>query len=416
MEFLTILCHILTLLTLVCFSYQVVYLILSLIQKPKRFTESAPNRYAILIAARNEETVLPHLLQSIRAQDYPAELIDTYVVADNCTDRTAAVAAAAGARVFQRFNKCQVGKGFALNYLLNRIDPAAYDAFLIFDADNLLSPDYITQINKVCSAGYPAFCGYRNSKNFSANWLSSGYGLWYLHDCTHLNRSRMNLGNCCYASGTGFGFTRDLLEKMGGWNFFTLAEDTEFRTWCATHGVQIGYCHNAVLFDEQPTSFRVSVKQRTRWVQGSLQVSRRYAADYLRGIARGGRTAWTSFEAATLSVWGYGLSGAGFLCRALLAALDGRLLPTLALSLCTAYLSMAAIGALTAAAEHRRIRASKLQLLRSVLTFPIYMLSFIPIALLAVFKKFEWQPVPHTAAISVSELQPSLQNGTFALK
>lgn len=416
MEFLTILCHILTLLTLVCFSYQVVYLILSLIQKPKRFTESAPNRYAILIAARNEETVLPHLLQSIRAQDYPAELIDTYVVADNCTDRTAAVAAAAGARVFQRFNKCQVGKGFALNYLLNRIDPAAYDAFLIFDADNLLSPDYITQINKVCSAGYPAFCGYRNSKNFSANWLSSGYGLWYLHDCTHLNRSRMNLGNCCYASGTGFGFTRDLLEKMGGWNFFTLAEDTEFRTWCATHGVQIGYCHDAVLFDEQPTSFRVSVKQRTRWVQGSLQVSRRYAADYLRGIARGGRTAWTSFEAATLSVWGYGLSGAGFLCRALLAALDGKLLPTLALSLCTAYLSMAAIGALTAAAEHRRIRASKLQLLRSVLTFPIYMLSFIPIALLAVFKKFEWQPVPHTAAISVSELQPSLQNGTFALK
>lgn len=397
----------LMLLTCACFSYQVVYLLLSLVQKPKRFTESRPNRYAVLIAARNEEAVLPHLLESIRSQDYPAELIDTYVIADNCTDRTAAVAAAGGARVYQRFNKCQIGKGYALNYLLNQIDRDRYDAFLVFDADNLLSPDYIRQMNTLCSAGYPAFCGYRNSKNFGSNWLSSGYGLWYLHDCTHLNRSRMNLGNTCYASGTGFGFTRALLEEMGGWNFFTLAEDTEFRTWCATHGIRIGYCHDAVLYDEQPTSFAVSVKQRTRWIQGSLQVTRRCSGDILRGIRRGGRTAWASFEAATLSVWGYGLSAAGCLCRMLDALLSGglpALCQAIVFSLGTAYLSMLAIAALTLAAEHRRIRATRAEKLRAIFTFPLYMLSFIPIAVFAIFKKFEWQSVVHSVAISVNEL------------
>lgn len=411
MTLLKFLSTILMLLTCACFSYQVFYLIMSLIQKPKRFQESKPNRYAILIAARNEEAVLPHLLASIRAQDYPAELITTYVIADNCTDRTAAVAAAGGARVFQRSNNRQVGKGYALNYLLEQIrlagDLDKYDAFLIFDADNLLSPDYIRQMNTVCSAGYPAFCGYRNSKNFGSNWLSSGYGLWYLHDCTHLNRSRMNLGSCCYASGTGFGFTRQLLRQMGGWNFFTLAEDTEFRTWCATHGVQIGYCHDAVLYDEQPTSFAVSVKQRTRWVQGSLQVSKRYFGDLLRGFCRGGRTAWTSFEAATLSLWGYSLSAAGFLCKMLTALQDGgfpALCQTILFSLCTAYISMLVIAALTLAAENRRIRASFTEKLRAVFTFPLYMLSFIPIAVFAIFKKFEWQPVVHNVAISVNEL------------
>lgn len=407
MEIIKILSTILMLLTCACFSYQVVYLALSLVQPPRRFRESLPNRYCILIAARNEEAVLPHLLESIRSQDYPAELIDTYVIADNCTDRTAAVAAAGGACVHQRFNTRQVGKGYALHYLLEQIHTPAYDAFLIFDADNLLAPDYISRINTLCSAGYPAFCGYRNSKNFGSNWLSSGYGLWYLHDCTHLNRSRMNLGNTCYASGTGFGFTGQLLKEMGGWNFFTLAEDTEFRTWCATHGIPIGYCHDAVLYDEQPTSFAVSVRQRTRWIQGSLQVSRRYAGDFLRGLRRGGRTAWTSFEAATLSVYGYSLSAMGFLCRALTALLSGglpALLQTLLFSLGAAYLSMFAIAALTLLSERRRIRATPAQMVRALFSFPIYMLSFLPIALIAVFRKFEWQPVAHKVAISINEL------------
>ena len=403
---------ILAALTAICYFYQIVYLILPLIKKQRPLESKERRRYAILIAARNEEAVLPHLLESIRLQDYPAELISTFVVADNCTDRTAEVAEQGSASVFRRFNNKQIGKGYALNYLLTRIDVTEgldkFDAFLIFDADNLLMPDYISQINKVCCNGFEAFCGYRNSKNFGANWISQGYALWYLHDSCHLNQSRMLLGTTCAVNGTGFGFTRQLLRRMGGWNFFTLTEDIEFSTWCATRGVRIGYCRDAMVFDEQPENFIQSWRQRTRWTQGGIQVSFRYALDLLKGLFKGPRIAYASFETASLSLWGY---GTGILCcgiTLLVTFLAERWLglgKALLLGLAGTYGSMFLIGGLTLATEWCRIRASRGKKIQSLFTFPLFMMTFIPIALTAVFRKFQWHPIAHTVAISAGELQ-----------
>lgn len=402
---------ILVLVTTICYLYQVVYLILPLIMKRKPLNGNKPTRYAILIAARNEEPVISHLLDSINAQDYPKELITTYVVADNCTDNTAKVAEEHGARVFQRFNKQQVGKGYAISYLIEQIRTQVglehYDAFLIFDADNLLEKDYVRQINKVCSSGYEAFCGYRNTKNYGSNWLSASYGLWYLHDSTHLNQSRMLLGTSCAVNGTGFGFTTKLLEKVGGWNFFTLTEDIEFATWCATHGIVVGYSHDAILYDEQPTSFKVSTRQRTRWVQGGIQVSCRYSKDLLKGLLRGGRTSYASFETATLSMWGYGMSSLTFctvLAVAFLSERWGGVALTFGWAILGSYCSMFLMGALTAATEWKRIHATTAQKILSLFAFPIFMMTYAPITLMAFFKKFEWTPVPHTVAISTAEL------------
>ena len=407
-----ILSCILVALTSICYFYQVVYLVVPFFRKRRPHKTAIPHRYAILIAARNEEAVLPHLLDSIAAQDYPAELVTVYVVADNCTDKTAEVAQSHGAKVFVRFNRSQVGKGYALNYLLEQIHKTGglerYDAFLIFDADNLLKSDYITQINRICSDGFEAFCGYRNTKNFGCNWISQGYALWYLHDSVHLNQSRMLLGTTCAVSGTGFGFTRQLLERCGGWNFFTLTEDIEFNTWCATRGVRIGYCHDAIIYDEQPISFRQSWRQRTRWTQGGLQVSVRYAKDLLKGLLRGGRIGYASFETATLSLWGYGMSAMSFGMTLLFAFLTERWLgigQALLLALVGTYISMFAMGALTLTTEWRRIRATTRQKIASAFAFPLFMITFVPIALTAVFRKFQWQPIAHTAAISANQLQ-----------
>ena len=401
----------LVVLTTICYFYQIIYLIVPLILKDKPHGAEKLNRYAILIAARNEEAVLPHLLRSIHAQDYPRHLIRTFVVADNCTDRTAALAEAEGATVFQRFNKNQIGKGYALNYLLGRIDETEgldnFDAFLIFDADNLLEPDYVRQMNRVCSDGYDAFCGYRNSKNFGANWLSAGYGLWYLHDCVHMNRSRMRLGTTCAVNGTGFGFTRDLLRRTHGWQFFTLTEDIEFTTWCATRGIRVGYCHDAILYDEQPTSLAVSIRQRTRWVQGGLQVSVRYAGDLFRGLFKGGRTTYACFETLTLSLWGYGVSILSAGSVLMVAYLTGRWMgvaQAFLAGIAWAYVSFFLIGALTMATEHRRIRTGPRGKLLALIGFPLFMLTFAPIALTAPFRRFQWQPIRHTMAIAAEEL------------
>ena len=408
---LQVLSLILMALTTLCYCYQFFYLFIPLFRKKPAAESEKTRRYAVLIAARNEEAVLPHLLDSIRMQDYPSELVTVFVVADNCTDRTAEVARARGAVVYERFNDTQIGKGYAMNYLLEQIRENGgldrFDVFLVFDADNLLTADYISNINVMPSMGYNVFCGYRNTKNFGTNWLTSGYGLWYLHESCHMNASRQITRGCCAVNGTGFGFTRQILERLGGWKFFTLTEDIEFTNWCATNGVKIGYCHEAIVYDEQPVSFRQSWRQRTRWVQGGLQVSFRYAVALLKGIFRGGRMGLSCLEFMTLTLWGYGLSILAGICSIVLALLMTGLvgtLITLALAVCGAYAGMLFIGGWTMIMERKRIYATTGQKILSVITFPIFMLTFLPIAVTAIFRKFHWAPIEHTVAISTDDL------------
>ncbi len=410
-SFLTKLCAIMALITGILYSYQAFYLFLPLIFRRKKHQPVKRLRYAVLIAARNEEAVIPHLLDSINAQDYPAELIDTYVVADNCTDQTAAVAEAHGATVFTRFNHRQVGKGYALDYLIEHIRELGklddYDAFLIFDADNLLCPDYIRQINQLPSDGFQAFCGYRNTKNFGTNWITSGYALWYLHESSHANRSRYTIGSGAAVNGTGFGFTRALLERLGGWHFFTLTEDIEFNNWCATNGIKIGYCHDAMLYDEQPVTWSASWKQRTRWAQGGFQVSFKYIGRLLRGLFRGRWITYTCIELMSLDFWGFSFATLTGTLSALAVLLQNPLLVALEIFLvafCTAYLSMVYMGLLTIVMEWKRIVATPQKKIASIFTFPFFMMTFAPITMCAMFRKFEWTPIAHTVAIGSAEL------------
>ncbi len=393
------------------FLYQGVYLYIPFFKRTRKYSASKPLRYAVLIAARNEEMVLPHLLDSIRAQDYPAELIDMYVVADNCTDNTAQVAEAHGAKVFKRFNKQFIGKGYALDHLLKQIRYHVgwekYDAFMIFDADNLLEPDYFSKINGLPSEGYEAFCGFRNTKNFGTNWLTSGYGLWYLHESSHMNRSRAILDTGCHVNGTGFGFTRQLLERLGGWNFFTLTEDLEFNNYCASNGIKIGYCYDAVLYDEQPLTFSQSWKQRTRWAKGGLQVSFKYIGGLLRGLHHRSWQGYTCLELFTLSFWGIVLgavTGVLTFCTAALIFSPVIFLLYMGIGAILGYLGMAFLGFLTVAMEWNRIRATRKEKIVSIFTFPFFLLTFVPISIYAIFSKHQWDPIAHTVAISTADL------------
>ena len=404
---------VLIIVTSICYAYQFVYLFIPLLSKKQITKSDKLNRYAVLIPARNEEKVLPNLIESIHLQDYPAELITIYVIADNCTDNTAKVALDSGAKVFTRFSTEQIGKGYALNYLLREIDRTdgleSFDAFLVFDADNLLQRDYIRQINHLYAAGYDAFCGYRNTKNFGSNWISAGYGVWYLHDSTHLNRSRMAVGASCMVNGTGFGFSREVLRKCGQWEFFTLTEDIEFSVWCVANGIKIGYCHDAVLYDEQPITFPQSWRQRTRWVQGGIQILFKRSKELFRGMVKGGWRSYSCFEFATLSAWGYSLGIlSGITASAATIANYGvdAFLISLPFALISSYLSLLAVGAWTVLTEWNRIRAKTRHKILGVFAFPMYMLTFIPIAICAPFCKFQWTPVDHTVAVSESDMLP----------
>lgn len=152
----------------VCYSYQFFYVAVALLKRKKFTCRNENHRIAVLIAARNEENVIGQLIDSIHAQkNYPMDHVDIYVGADNCTDDTARVARERGAIVFERHDTVHVGKGYVLNEMLKRIKRTGrkhYDAYLVLDADNILDPNFISEIEKVYSGGYEIVTCYATPK------------------------------------------------------------------------------------------------------------------------------------------------------------------------------------------------------------------------------------------------------------
>ena len=385
-----------------CYAYQFLYIPVVWFRRPRPHGQPKVNDFAVMICARNEQAVIGDLIASLRSQTYDADHIHVFVLADNCTDDTALIARAAGATVYERFNKTQVGKGYALSALMDHLCrdyPEGFDGYFVFDADNILSPDYIEQMNRTFSDGHDIVTSYRNSKNYGDNWLSAGSGLWYLRESRYLNHARHLLGTSCAVGGTGFLFSRAVAEEMGPWPFHTLIEDIQFSIHEIVGGRSIAFCPEAVLYDEQPSDLRQSWRQRSRWCKGALQVFSRYAGPLLRGIFRG---SFSCFDMAMATMPAYILSAAALLCNVSLAVYGAVVGDDLTIALrsigemaAQMYLTMFVIGVITTATEWRQIRTTAAKKVLYAFTFPLFMATYIPIAVSVLFRKIEWKSVEH---------------------
>lgn len=385
--------------------YQGACIVMGLFAKPVRFPDAPMDkRYAVLISARNESQVIGNLVDSIRSQTYPSGLIDIWLVADNCTDDTAEVVRSLGCHVIERHDTNLIGKGYALTYLLNRMiesgDADTYDAFFVFDADNRLDRHYFEEMNKGLAAGFKILTGYRNSVNLNDNWVSSGSALWFIRESRFLNNSRMILGSSCHVGGTGFVFSREIMRRNKGWKFHLLTEDLEFTMDSILHGDRIGYCGTAILYDEQPVTFAQSWRQRLRWSKGFLQVFRYYGAELVRRAVRERDFSCVDF---TLLLCPFMVLGVVRVVLGLLFAAFGFVTWSSQLSslgswssgIVTAVVSFMALAGLTIVAERRNIGATNKELLAYTLSFPIYLLSYVPISFQAIFAKAQWKPIVH---------------------
>ena len=416
--------YILTALFFLCYAYQFVYVPIRIFfakraeEKEKAKMVLVPHTFAFLICGRDEEAVIGDLVDSIRKQDYDQSLLKVFVMADNCSDHTAEVARAHGAVVYTRENPKEIGKGYALQELRRHISkdyPEGFDAYFVFDADNVLTPNYVTEMNKCFCAGNDVITSYRNSKNFGQNFVTMGYGVWFIHEASFLNHPRKILGVSCNVSGTGFMFSRKVAEEIVDWPYHLLTEDIEFSADRITQGKKITYCPSAEFFDEQPTRLRTAWRQRIRWARGYLQVIRHYGAKLIKGIFKGN---FACYDMSMNIMPAYILTIASIALNVTLAILGTILGEDIMIAvwsllrlLASAFGTVFLVGAIAVIADWKRIRMSAAKKILSMLFFPFYMATYIPIAVAAFFSRSEWKHIPHDA--SVQSLKEEGENTDF---
>ncbi len=413
METLASINSIIGLLMTLCFLYQWIYVFISF-KKPKRFPDAEPRKYAILISARNEERVISNLINSIKKQNYPSDLIDVYVVADNCTDDTAEIAKKAGAVVYERFNDKLIGKGHALNelvhYIWDTVGQGVYSGYIIFDADNLLDQNFVYEMNKAVCAGYRLVTSYINAKNFGENWISACSGTWHMRTSVQFNRARHMLGISNTMIGTGIYVDESIVKEDGGFIARTLTEDIELSYRWIAKGERIGFCNDAIFYDEQPTTFSASFHQRVRWFKGSLANYLLHGPKLLAGCFKKWALSCLDvlllvipFALVTVATIGINIGvGIDLILKNQFDLLGA--LSMLGKGLISGYLFAFLMSFFVMLTERKRLLCPWWKRLLYSLIFPIHTASYALVVIYALFTKSKWKPIEHKSNVNIEDI------------
>ena len=376
----------------------------------------ARTKFAVLIAARNEELVIGPLINSLLMQDYPPELYDIWVIPNNCTDHTARAAAGFGARVL-KCDRPVKSKGEVLRFAYARLRGRRYDACCVFDADNVVDSRFLREMDLAYQAGAGAAQGYRDSKNPYDNPLSGCYSIYYWMMDRFYNQSRAAMGLSAMINGTGFMVAARVLEGLGGWNTHTLSEDLEMTVQCALAGERVVWVPRAVTYDEQPLDYAVSVTQRRRWTSGTIQVAGRYLSRLGRGVEQGSSPlALTDLAALLVTPFYQAAALGGLILSSVSAALAcpreelalWALLTAALTQLAGMILGSAAAAALVLTLEGKWDR----RLLPALGLYGLFLLSWLPITLGCLVKQTtQWEEIRHTRNVSP---QPAANRDSLA--
>ena len=403
------------------------------------------HKYAIIVAARNERTVIGNLIDSVKRQNYPEDMLDIFVVADNCTDDTAAIAREMGAICYERFDTEHRTKGYALQYLVECIRRdygiESYEGYILFDAANLLAPNYLEEMNNAFDAGEKIVTSYRNTKNFGDNWISASYGVHWLRTVRNEHRPRSLFHLATRIQGTGFLFANELIKD--GWNWVSLTEDRAFCADAVARGYKISYNHDAIFYDEQPVSFKIAMRQRIRWSKGHLQAFVEIGPKLLWHIFFTGGVA-SIHEKGKVSIWKrlfnnlrlrfmsldilmvvyprqlfiffkrifYLIMKITFFCLAVPNIPKPIVIITTVLWWTgEAYLKGMLVALYVYIIEQKRIQ--KIPFFKTLwfaATFPIFDLIGKFSLVIALFTKVEWKPIPHDSNVKITDLTDNAEN------
>ena len=278
----------LSFLLIIIYTYQVCVALFGL-KPPLRAQDLKPTKtFAIIVPAHNEERVIHETVNNLRSLRYPKDKFDVFVIADNCQDKTAALAKSAGAKVLVRHDTTMVGKGHTLRWAIERIrELGRYDGYIIIDADNIAAHNFLLKMNNELIRGAKVIQGYLGSKNPRDTWVTKTIAATYFLMNRFYELPRHRLGLACPLGGTGFCISSEVLDNYG-WGFRSLTEDLEFSSQLVLDGVKVTWCHEAVVYDEKPRGFVAAVKQRARWMRGHTDVMVRYSGKLVKkGLTKG---------------------------------------------------------------------------------------------------------------------------------
>lgn len=389
--------------------YQFIISLCSLVKlKEKPLKTNKQHKFMAVIPAHNEEAVIGNLIESLKNQNYDKEFYDIYVIADNCTDHTAMIARNAGAIVYERYDETKKTKGFALDWFLQQKieENAQYDAVCIFDADNIADKNFLSAMNKKLCQGEDVVQGYRDIKNPTDNWITSGYALfyWTMHKFYHL--ARYNLGLSPLLNGTGFMVSFDIIKENGGWKTVTLTEDIEFSLQRILKGKRLGWATDAIVYDEQPTGFKQSWSQRSRWTVGHMQCIKQYTGK-LAEAAKEHKTL-VNFDGLMYIVGStpmFILTILLLISNFALYAVDGmtqiELFKNLLMYLVPTFVLPSLTAALVMYIDGKPLKP----MLKGFFTYPLFMGSWIVINIKCLFKRdTSWEKITHNRDIKINDV------------
>ena len=371
--------------------YTAVMSIFFLIPRKKYPVVSPKTKFAVLIPARNEEQVIGNIIESLQAQEYPKELFDILVIPNNCTDDTEGAARRAGAEVIYCSDPVST-KGEVLHQILGCL-AGKYDGYIVFDADNIVDSQFLARMNDAVAAGARVAKSRQCALNPYDNWVSGGYDLYFQSHTILHNLPREHFRLSAKLVGTGFMVTDALLQKIGGWNTVTLTEDIEFAVQCALEGERVYYVYDALTYDEEPLSFKVSMRQRRRWSAGVQSVANKYTGKLLSK-----RPTWLRWDLAShINMIYVQLLALIPVIYSLFHVSLGQAAQTLGISVLSFIGSGILMGFFLSVTGRRSVKKQW----KAILMYPVYLASWYPLHIWALFSKPKtWKPIAHGTAVS----------------
>ena len=390
------------------FLYYFFVSIFAWVRRPEQPAENFPvkNRFAIIISAHNEEKVIGGALRSLKCINYPEDMYDIFVIADNCEDNTANVARDFGAKVYERSEKTLRGKGHALEWMFKKLFNLSrkYDAVCVLDADNLVSANFFMEMNKQLILGHKVVQGYLDSKNPNDSWISGNNSIAFWIGNRLFQLPRYYLGWSCVLGGTGFIMSTDILKKIG-WGATCLTEDLDFSMKLVLAGERVAWCHDAVVYDEKPLTLAQSWKQRKRWMQGHSDCARRYVKKLIAMAIK--KKSITAFDSALYLLQPLVLVANGFVGLYRLVMLfiyDIHYILTLTFLVSALVLFLPIYANIIFVIIEGKI-SKKVALFFT--TVPFYGLTWIPIIVSGFIdrNKTDWYHTLHTRALDIHEVE-----------